>query len=161
MRSIADRAADLERESGQRLDDFPYTEEDYRNIKRLDGLEKLRGVRDRDLRRMCWALYWITQVTSPARPARADEWRMGDDDFDTSSPRLPPETNGVLRAEWDGFNKKMDRWAARRYVETGVMVSDSDKRAHTSRFAAVCRKRYGASYPDAAAPEEKSVYPAR
>lgn len=147
--SIAELAARLERESGARFEDYPYSDEDYRRIGRLEGLDKLRGVRDLSLRKLCWALYWISEAGSPPRPEHSDEWRMGDDDFDHSSPRIPPETNGVLRAEWDGFNKKMDRWAARRYRETGVMVSDSEKREHTSRFAAICRKRYGASYPSA------------
>jgi hypothetical protein len=158
---IADRASTLEHESGYTPADFPYREGDYRNIASLTGLDKLRGVRDASLRRLCWSLYWICEATSPPARVAGDEWRMGDDDFDTSSSRVPPEINGVLRAEWDGFNKKLDRWAAARYRETGVMVSDSEKRDHTSRFAAVCRKRYGASYPEASAPEAQPVYPAR
>jgi hypothetical protein len=143
--TIAERADRLEREHGFTLEDYPYTDADYRRIKRLDGLDKLRGVKDQRYRKTLWALYWVVLAIHGKAPS--DEWRMGDDDFDTSSPQLPPEVNGVLQAEWDGFNKKMDRWAARRYRETGVMVSDSEKREHTTRFAAICRKRYGASYP--------------
>lgn len=144
---LSERAARLERESGERFEDYPYTEGDYRRIQQLTGLEKLRGVKDHHMRRQCWALYWVCQAGSPERPERSDEWRMSDDDFDTSSPRIPPETNGILRAEWSGFNKKMNQWSAKRYRETGVMVSDSEKREHTSRFATICRKRYGAGYP--------------
>lgn len=146
---IASRADRLERESGERFENYPYSDDDYRRITQLRGLDKLRGVRDLSLRRLCWALYWVSEAGSPDRAEHSDEWRMGDDDFDTSSVRIPPETNGLLRAEWDGFNKKMDAWSARRYRETGVMVSDAEKREHTAKFAAICRKRYGASYPAA------------
>ena len=147
--TIAETAARLEHESGCALADFPYSDEDYRRVSQLSGLDKLRGVRDPHLRKLCWALYWITEATSPPPRTQSDEWRMGEDDFDATRTGIPPETNGVLRSEWDSFNKKMDRWAAKRYRETGVMVSDSEKREHTSRFAAICRKRYGASYPEA------------
>jgi hypothetical protein len=146
--TIAARASRLELDSGKRLEDYPYSDDDFRRVTKLIGLDRLRGVRDYSLRRLCWALYWITEASSP--PPRSDEWRMDDDDFDPSRPKLPPETNGLLRAEWDGFNKRLDSWAAKRYRETGVMVSDSDRRVHTARFAAILRKRYGATYPEAA-----------
>lgn len=142
-----ERAERLERDSGKRLDDYPYSDEDYARMKSLRGLDMLRGVRESALRKMCWGLYWICEGVKAPRDMQGDEWRMSDEDFDTSSPRIPPETNGILRAEWSGFNKRMDVWAAKRYRETGVMVSDSEKREHTSRFAAICRKLYGASYP--------------
>jgi hypothetical protein len=148
--NIAERATRLEQESGERIENYPYSDEDYRRIAQLSGLDKLRGVRDHSLRKLCWALYWIAEAGSP--PPRSDEWRMSDDDFDPSRPKIPPETNGLLRAEWDSFNKKMDAWSSGRYRDTGVMVSDSDKRVHTARFAAILRKRYGATYPETQEP---------
>lgn len=158
--TIATRSDELERQSGDRLANYPFTLADYYRLTRLRGLDRLRAVEYGPYRRACWDLHWIClAIHGPAGvegDTSGDDWVPTDDDFDQPNRRIDPTVNGILRAEWDGFNKKMDDWARRRYQDTGVMVSDADKRAHTSRFAAICRKRYGHSYPEALQEAERS-----
>ena len=161
---IAEHAARLELASGKKLEDYPYSDADFRRIEALVGLEKLRGVRDQSLRRLCWSLFWVCEARGGAHPAAPVEMEEWDGTWTTGSELVEQDrraaelgmtrdsVSGLLSAEWAGFERKMGEWSARMFSTAGVAVSDAQKAQHRREFHRILRKKYGRSEAPARSP---------